>query len=229
MKRSIFPVLLLFSLALTAQGQEIQRVDSDFSDYVPLLKNAGYEVFSYDISSLKDSTYGITFIAKEYLNGNLIEGRLSGFTPMFTNRRMLSVYSEEDQKRIIKNGSAYDVEKGIYKLSNKITFGFYATVDSVKNVLIDVKNMGSFVLPLALRPMDAPGFEGAYRYDIRPFEMEEIKVGEFIPLLLVGSFWWDERFNIIRFCGEREFSPSMQSETLDRIPHYFVIGISLSL
>lgn len=229
MKNNLLSIFLIFAFVISAQAQEIRAVNTKFSDYLPLLNNAGYVVYSYDISSLKDTTYQITFSVKEYVKGQLIEGKGIGFTPVFTNRRMLSVFSERDQKNIIEKGTAYDADKGIYKLCDRITVGFSPAADSVKNAMFNVNNIGSFFWRLALKPMDAPGYEGTYHYDIRPFKIEEFKTGEFIPLLLVGSFWWDEKFQIIRFCGESEFSPSMQSETIDKIPHYFVIGITLSL
>jgi hypothetical protein len=45
---------------------------------------------------------------------------------------------------------------------------------------------------------------------------------------LFGSSWYDERFNIYRFCGENEINPDMSSEILKDVPHYYVIGVKFN-
>ena len=55
--------------------------------------------------------------------------------------------------------------------------------------------------------------------------MSEFKENEFIPLILLGSGWFDERFNIFRFCGESEIEPDMSSEILKEVPHHYVLGV----
>ncbi len=52
-----------------------------------------------------------------------------------------------------------------------------------------------------------------------------INVPGAIPLILYGSAWLDEKYNIIRFCGEKEIDPEMKAEILKDIPHYYIIGI----
>ena len=64
-----------------------------------------------------------------------------------------------------------------------------------------------------------------FNYHTRPFIIEAFEVDKFIPLVLFGSSWYDERFNVIRFCGEREIDPDLSSEILKDVPHYYVLGI----
>ncbi|MCL2502285.1 MAG: DUF5041 domain-containing protein, partial [Bacteroidales bacterium] len=64
-----------------------------------------------------------------------------------------------------------------------------------------------------------------FSYNTRPFKISEFKEDEFIPLILLGSSWYDERYNVFRFCGEKQIEPDMSSEILKDVPHYYVIGV----
>lgn len=227
--KQLFCIILLSSFFLTAHAQEIRPVPSTFQDYLPVLKDAGYSAFSFDISSLQDSTYRLEFIVKEYEHGEIVEEKaLSRNNP--TNRMMLSLFSPDDQKKILDSGKAYDAAKGIYKVSKRFTIGFHpASTDSIVKMTIDLNQMMTLTRKLPLKPLEAPGHEEEYRYDVRPFQVDTFKLGAFIPLVLMGSFWWDERFKIIRFCGESELPADMQSDIFKRMPHYYVIGVELSL
>ena len=185
MKRPLIAILTGLLLCMNVSAQELKKATADFSDYISLLKKSGYEIYSFDISSLKDETYLISFMVKEYSNGELVKDKNKGGAFLISNRDMIEDFPEESQKRILSEGTAYDTEKGIY----------------------------------------APGYEGRYMYDIRPFQLGNIQIGGFTPLLLFGSYWYDEQKQVVRFCGENAFSPDMASPTLKLIPHYYVIGV----
>lgn len=226
--KSFVPFLLFTLLYTAAFAQKIQTIEPVFTDYLSVLKEAGFEVFSYDISSLRDDTYSIRFITKEYVNGHLVENSAADRTSMkISNRIMISDFPEEDQKTILKEGGADDADRGIYRLAEKISVGFVPAADSLKRVRLVVENLGSLGGALKLKPINAPGQEKRYSYSIRPFQLDKINIGDFTPLLLVGSFWYDEKNGIVRFCGEREFPSDMSSPTLNHIPHYYVIGIKV--
>lgn len=228
MKHLLCLIFLLFFF-LTAQAQEIRPVSSTFQDYLPLFQDAGFRAFSFDISSLQDSTYRFEFIIKEYEHGEIVEEKaLSRNVLTSQNRMMLSMFSPEDQKAILESGRAYDAAKGIYKVSKRFTIGFHpTTTDSLVKMIIDLNPMMTLSRKLPLKPLDAPGHEGEYQYDMRSFKVHAFKPGEFIPLVLIGSFWWDERFKIIRSCGESELPADMRSDMFKRMPHYYVIGVAL--
>ena len=213
---------ILIGMSITAHAQELKRTEPVFSDYIPILKDAGYEVFSFDISSLKDDTYNIGFAVREYVMGELVPDPLEGAFAL-TNRDMISDYSKGSQ--LIEEDLAYDVEKGIFKLYEKMTIGISPSADSLKNVSLSV---GKYRIgrDLPLKTMDAPGIFGKqYFYDTRPFEVNTISIGEFVPLVLLGTWWYDEDAQIIRFCGDDELAADMSSGMLKRIPHYYVIGV----
>lgn len=229
MKRSLLPILIsafaIFVAAGPAKAQDIKRLEPEMSDYIALLNAAGYEVFNFDISSLKDDTYSISFVIHEYNNGELVSDK----SPLVSlpNRSMIAEFPEEYQKEIISEGTAYDLQNGIYKLGKKISIGFFPAVDSLKRMKLSLEGMGSIERELILKLLEAPGWNRQdYWYHVLPFKTDSIGPDEFVPLVLVGSSWYDERYNVVRFCGEEVLS-GMTSDILQHIPHYYVIGIKV--
>lgn len=226
----LFSSLFLICLNLELKAQEIHRTNTDFSDYIPLLESAGYKAFSFDISSLKNDTYTITFIKREYAFGKIVnEEQTDKQIFKSRNRTMISDFPEESQKQI-KTGEfdCYDLENGIFSLAKKMSIGFFPSkTDSLKSVKITVENMSEISFSLTLKPLTVPGYDKRYSYDIRPFTLDKFTLEKFTPLLLIGSFWYDEDFGVTRFCGEGEFESDMTSETLYLIPHYYVLGIKV--
>ena len=227
MKHFVSFLFVFTALFQHVSAQEIKQTTPDYNDYIPRLKTAGYEVFTYDISSLKDDTYSLTLIIREYVNGELVSDSESNGRPAtFMNRRMMEDIPEASRDKVTKE-FAYDYEKGIVSLSEKITIGFSPAADSLKQMLVSLESMGSTSRGLALKPLDDQNNKNRYAYDIRPFKLEALQLGEFTPLLLVGSFWYDERYGIFRFCGEREMPADMSSPSIPMIPHYYVVGVKV--
>ena len=122
-----------------------------------------------------------------------------------------------------------DAEKGIYSLSPRIDIGFMPAVDSLCNVMLNVVNQGSITMPLKIKELtNRENEKSRYSYEFRPFKTSEFRTGEFIPLVLFGSMWWDEKANVHRFCGANEIDRDMSTDILKYIPHYYVIGIKVS-
>lgn len=149
------------------------------------------------------------------------------FQMYVTNRDMISDLPEAQQKNILAGNSAYDAENDILRLAKKITVGFVPAADSLKKFNVDIENMGTFGNTLHLKPLKAPNFENSYAYDVRPFKVDTIEIGGFTPLVLIGSYWYDSKNDIIRFCGEREFTKDLSSKSLKLVPHFYVLGIKV--
>ena len=64
-KQSIIPTLLAL-VSMSGQGQEIKRVTAMPEDFMEHMVMYGYEIFTYDISSLRDSASGFTIVIREY-------------------------------------------------------------------------------------------------------------------------------------------------------------------
>lgn len=81
--RRLFLTLIVAFATICGFAQKIKSVDAKYEDFLPLvatfddykslLQQAGYNMFVYDISSLKDKATHVEFCVKEYENGNLVE------------------------------------------------------------------------------------------------------------------------------------------------------------
>ena len=138
---------------------------------------------------------------------------------------MLSDFPEEYWDEIIAEGPIYDLEKGILTLSEKISVGFAPAADSLKTMNMLLENIGALRRTLSLKSQ--PDYTGKeeYMYDYRPFKVGALQLGEFTPLVALGSYWYDEEYDLYRFCGEDELDPDLSAGMLSSSPHYYVLGM----
>lgn len=224
MKKILSMAVTLF-ISMSAFSQSIKPQQATFEDYIPLLNAAGYKAYSFDISDFLDNTYQVEFEIKEYKDGVELKGENIEFC--FSNRRMIKDFPEENQKDILEKGLAVDPEKGVYSHSDKLTVAFSPNkLDSLKNIHLSLTGIGAGSRRLILKGLQSPDSDEIfYHYQDRPFKLGEFKEGTFIPLVLYGSFWLDKKYNIFRFCGEKEIDPDLSTEILQYIPHYYIIGV----
>lgn len=144
------------------------------------------------------------------------------------NMRLLSQY-DETTRQSIKAEEMFDAKRGIDEFSDKINIGIMPENDSTKRVMLSVNNAGATYASLKLKPQTDTSGKQFYAYHTRPFKINHPFVsGEFTPLVLVGSAWLDKKYNIHRFCGENEIEPDLTTKMLEYIPHYYVIGITVT-
>ena len=230
-KKAIIPALIAV-LTLTTQtvaGQvnyQVMPQQALAEDYVKLLNAVGYQTYSFDISSLADSTRILQFLCREYDHGTMV-GEKELFT--VSNRIMISDFDEDDQKTIHESGMAYDEANDVLRASRKVLVGFTPLKnDSTERASLEVEDMGHVDFPLTVRPaVNTKTGDTNLDYKTRPFKVPEFQFDTFMPLCLYGSMWYDERFDIFRFCGEIELDPDMSSDMLKDIPHYYVIGVKV--
>lgn len=197
MKRIVFAVILLFQFII-ASAQVIKPLMTEASDYVPMLRDAGFGVYAFDISSLNENAYNVSLVVSEYVNGELV--------------------SETE---------SYEVESSLYKNPQKLTLGFSPKSDSMRNVRLYVDDVRIAAKTLTLKPMTAPKYEGEVMYDLLEFELTQIKVNAVTPLILLGSYWYDEPFKTVRFYGDEERTIEMSSPIMKLIPHCYILGIKV--
>lgn len=237
MKKFIIILVICIVGCMASFGQSenikvLKQIEASAEDYITLLNSNGYEAFSFDISSLLDGQYYLTFKIKEYQDGNEVcADRLGGYGN-FRNMRLVSEFPEEVQNKITAE-EMDDPERGIFRMAKKIMIGFTPAVnDTIRRIVIDIENRGTQNPSLPLQPQyqnnDSVNGKKFYQYYAKPFKTGEITSGQFIPLVLFGSMWYDKDFGIHRFCGENEISPDMSSEILKYIPHYYIIGIEVN-
>ena len=115
------------------------------------------------------------------------------------------------------------------KMAKTLSIGFsprqLVQSDSMVTVYVRPERRNGLARDLGLKPVtDAP--ETFYLYEKVPFRVSAIRPNTFIPLALYGSFWWDSKYKICRFCGEKELTEEniRESDYFKHSPHYYIIG-----
>ena len=238
MKRLILTLIVAFA-TVCSFAQEIKSVDTKFEDYqlvatfddcLSLLQQAGYNMFVYDISSLKDKATHVEFCVKEYKNGNLVEvGDSHSRSSVFELIRRISEFSEDDQKVIKAAAIADDEDNDIFRLATRLKIGFTPVgADMEQSAQFEVAGkvqMALFSKLLSLRDNRVDKSHRKLDYYTRPFIIDGFEKGKFIPLVLYAAPWWDEKYETYRLCGETEIPADMSSQVMKLSPHYFIIGV----
>lgn len=231
MRKIIFILMAaVVSLAsvMVSKAADIKMQKATFEDYIPLLELAGYHVFCYDIKSMSDKQYKLTFSIREYKGDSLVNKNIMDYPASTKNMTLLSEFSEEDQTTI-KEENMYDPSRRIYSCAEKIAVGTYSKNDSTATLMIDVDGEATYSTLLDLKPQSNPQTgEKQYLYLPKPFKTGDIKLGEFIPLMFYGSAWYDSRYKVFRFCGENELNPDMSNRMIKDVPHSYVVGVTIT-
>ena len=236
MKKLISTIIVAFA-SLCGFAQEIKSVDTKFEDYqlvatfddcLSLLQEAGYNMFVYDISSLKDKATHVEFCVKEYENGNLVDEEHSHQHKAKLIYR-ISEFSEDDQKVIKAAAIADDEDNDIFRLATRLKIGFTPVgADMEQSAQFEVAGkvqMALFSKLLSLRDNRVDKSHRKLDYYTRHFIIDGFEKGKFIPLVLYAAPWWDEKYETYRLCGETKIPADMSSDILKHSPHYFVIGV----
>lgn len=212
---------MLALVALAGQAQEIKRVSASTEDFMEHMKMYGYEVFAYDISSLRDSVSGFTPVIREYNKTGMInEEKLADFE----TRIMISDFNEKDQQEILAEGDADDLKRGIYRLSKILSIGFSPVQsDSIECITIRSSRNSSMKWKLIQKPIPEMS-RPTYQYRAVPYQPSAFCLDNFTPLLLYCSFWWDN--GVYRCCGYEELTEEKEkdSDYFKYCPHYYIIG-----
>ena len=238
MKKLILTLIVAF-VTLCGFAQEIKSADTKFEDYqlvatfddyMSLLQQAGYNMFVYDISTLKDKATYVEFSVREYVNGNLVEvGDSRSRSSVFELIRRLSEFSEDEQKVIMASAIADDEENDIFRLATRLKIGFTpVNMDMGQRVQFEVAGkelMGGARRLLMLRDCRVDKSHRKLDYSTRPFIIDGFEKGKFIPLVLYAAPWWDEKYETYRLCGETKIPADMSSQVMKLSPHYFIIGV----
>ncbi len=225
MKRILSIAAFALAAWSTLSAQALKPVKPDFDAYVSLLQADGYDVQSYDLSALTDSTYSFMLIVREYENGKMIHDGYERFIYPLRNRNMLSRFSEEDQKTVKPEDMA-DAARGIYSLGTRLNLGLSPLNDSTLRVSMEIPEIGAAYQQISLRPQAHPKTGTIqHNYSNRPFTAPVFQSGTFIPLMFVGAAWYDPQIEMFRFCGENEITPDLSQEIVSHVPHFYVIGV----
>ena len=195
--KKVIITTLLALVALAGQAQEIRTNEPTLGDYMQLLKAKGYIAYSFDMKEFKDRS--VEPVIMEYTKG-------------------------EEAKDVL--GFSFS-----FPIGEKLVIGFApSSNDSTYVYSYQSDGGGGFNATLKLQPVFAPEMptKQAYRYESRSFELvSPVETGKFIPLILFGSYWYEQETGVSRFCGDKQIKPDLSSDIIKDIPHFYVLGIRI--
>lgn len=109
-------------------------------------------------------------------------------------------------------------------VSKNLLFGFLPLNDSTNQVSYNFEGQRGGSLTWK-REKPHENLVRSLDYVLRPFRFDALTPNEFAPLFLVGSTWYDERYNIFRFCMENQMEPDLSNDAFDKMPHYMIVSI----
>lgn len=225
-------ITLLCAVALVGdlRAQDSLRVTTQtiqLEDVIDVLDMNDIHVHRFDLQSLLKTHYDITFYVDEYRHAEK-QGRVHSFL-FGPNIMSVEVYPEEQweavrqEHHLAPNESEFDYIKSV-------TLTLQVKDDSLATISVGSPGVGRMSKSsLKLYPVEGYTQAINYMYDSRPFRLESVTDGDTveIPLVFFGSWWYDKRFNVTRFCGESEIDPQLQAEIVKDVPHAYVIGMRL--
>lgn len=191
--------IIMFLLALVAATGQAQKIKMNEPSFCDYLPllNANGYV-TYSFDTRKLKDTEVDVVVMEYVQG-------------------------EEPRNVLD----FDINMSIGK---KLVIGFMPSGnDSIANYLFHFSD-GEFGGRLNLKPIFDPRIPDKkhYVYASRPFELAaSSEKGKFVPLVLYGSWWYDQDAGTFRFCGDNEIKLDFSSDILNVIPHYFVLGIKI--
>lgn len=193
-----------------------------------MLELMGAEAWRFDLSAFSDAEYRFNPYFDEYVAGEKVEKEDELRYTLPSNWRQRFQDPDDWNKFIAEKNPKLSADGQKFLSFENMGMFIAPKNDSTKMVQISFYGGGALSAPLKLRPLRNTEEAPRYSYDCRPFIIKPLEAEkQRVPLLLVGSYWWDEKFGVHRFCGVNEFAPDMTDEELKFIPHYYVIGVEI--
>lgn len=225
-------IALLCAVALVdpLRAQDCLRVTPQpvqLEDVVDVLEMNDIHIHRFDLQALLKTHYNVSFYVDEYRHAEK-QGRVHTFL-FGPNIGSVTEYPEDVQEAVRQeyhlspNENEYDRIKSV-TLTLQVKDDSLATI-SVGSPLLGRMSKSS----LKLYPVEGYAQAVNYMYDSRPFRLDSVADADTveIPLVFFGSWWYDKQSHFIRFCGESEIDPQLQSQIVKDVPHSYVIGMRL--
>ena len=217
-------ICLLSIYRVQAQpNPQVIRTEPQTSDLFNVLEPMDVCIYHFDLKEFLNEKYKFTAYIDEY-SPNKEPKRIYN-NNLGNNIKSLSEIPEEHQKEFRK---IKQIPEGKNEWENIKEISIYLRKqnDSVAAFTINIPEVLIANKRVPLQQLKTENFS-TYFYRPRPFKFNatEIKESLEIPLVLYASAWVDEKYKIIRFCGEKEIDPEMNAKILKHVPHYYIIGI----
>lgn len=175
------------------------------TDILKALEYAGIRIFKYHLSPAFEKEYKIDISLNEYINGEKV-----------------------------KTENLYPIEKNTYlHFGNDIHYDDEMFVDYIDQIVFYTKDNDSisslgvetYAFSMKGTKLKKMNTRKSQFYNWRRYNKIDWSLNEEIPLLVYASSWYDERFDMERFCGIVDLSSNEEetNELLKSSPHYYVI------
>lgn len=205
MKKSLLITLALAWAFTLARAQENPAfipapLFEKNSDSAWILESYNIHAYQVDLQPVREKHVKLKIYLDEYHGRDSVTNRLNqGF----------------ETRRSFPEGPVYQMER--------LRSMFRFKTDSTAFISLSIPDFFAFQLPVDLESVNNSG----YFYNSRPFARTDFETGKKIPVVLYGSNWYDEQFDVYRFCGRKELPVDMNDEMFDLIPHYFIISLKV--
>lgn len=177
-------------------------------DLMEMLDFAGVRLFKFPLEGLDRET-SLWIILDEYRNGERVKS---------------------DTLRHLKTAYVYFEGETPYK--DYIDGIRFFTRQEPGKLTYWVSTLGMTLTP---RPLEYTPDEKVQEkapgalYNLRRYKPRPLEYGRKTPMLVCASFWYDERFDVVRFCGVNQLSEGEagSEELLSSSPHYFLFSYEI--
>lgn len=231
MIRKHWLALLAFMVASTAAARAASGDSLRIAPKTPgqeeimtALKALDIEMYSFDLNGLNSADRKISVYVDEYVKGNEKPNRVYSTNCGHTWQYMRDI--PEDIQAEVRKEYGLDADDDYFSRFSSLTTVFHRLNDSTTVLMMDLPGVLTVRPRLKLYPISP---YNRYFYRSLPFRLDAMPPsGNYsIPLVLYGSGWYDERINVLRFCGENEIDPNLKAEIIGNLPRYYVIGIEV--
>ena len=182
------------------------------------LEMAGIRIFNFPLKPF-DKEYKIHVYVREYVNGKRVEKDDSNEHPLLQGENMYFVenntYTYSDNERANDSIRYKDYIKSLT---------FY-TKDADKSDSTSMLTVRTNAFSM-MRPLTKKITGEGESYYWRSYSKTDWTLNEEIPLLVYASSWYDEKYDVYRFCGVVDLSQdaAQTNKLLSHSPHYYIIS-----
>ena len=226
MKRFLIALATLLAV-YNAQAQDSLKIDSEepqMEDVLTLLDAMDIYLYRFNAEEFLKHKYNVSFFVDEYMDGVKKERRNT--LHMGANIQSVKIYPREQWDAARKQHGLGPDEDDFVRIK---TVSIIVRKNSDTTAMATFASPGAGRMGVSLEQYPA-GPDSVYFYSSRPFTLEAVPdTGAVeIPLVLYGSGWYDERYNIVRFCGESRIDPQLKADILKNLPHYYILGVTFT-
>ena len=226
MKR-IFTTVAALVISLASWAQDSLKIGSEepqMEDVLTLLDAMDIYMYRFNAEEFLKHKYNVSFFVDEYRDG--VKKERTNTLHMGANIQTVKIYPQEQWDAARKQQGLGPDEDDFVRIK---TISIIVRKNSDTTVMATFASPDAGRMGVSLKQYPA-GPDSVYFYSSRPFTLEAVPdTGAVeIPLVLYGSGWYDERYNIVRFCGESRIDPQLKADILKNLPHYYILGVTFT-